>query len=112
MEKRGDEMLYNVLKLDEGYVLKIKGDCRAQNAQDILHKVESIFQEVENVDKITIDMTRVSFMDSTGLGAFILLLKRLKKSGGILELTGLQPQVRELFKITRLDKVFKIIEVI
>ncbi|OAN56545.1 STAS domain-containing protein [Sphingobium sp. TCM1] len=57
--------------------------------------------------KVLLDLRRVSFMDSTGLGVLVSLLKMLGKDGA-LAVAGAQPSVRRLFELTRLDTVFRL----
>jgi anti-sigma B factor antagonist len=57
--------------------------------------------------RVVLDLSRVSFVDSSGLGAIISAMKHL---GGqrTLELAGLQPAVAKVFRLTRLDEIVKI----
>ncbi|HYC04501.1 MAG TPA: STAS domain-containing protein [Azospirillaceae bacterium] len=57
-------------------------------------------------DRIVLDLTAVSFVDSSGLGAIVSALKQLGSRGDLV-LAGLQPPVRKLLQLTRLDRVFK-----
>lgn len=59
------------------------------------------------VCKVLLDLRRVGFMDSTGLGVLVSLLKMLGKDGA-LAVAGAQPSVRRLFELTRLDTVFRL----
>lgn len=57
--------------------------------------------------RIVLDMARVAFVDSSGLGAIIAAMKHV---GGerTLELAGLQPAVAKVFRLTRLDEILKV----
>lgn len=57
---------------------------------------------------VVIDLTIVSFIDSTGLGALVGGLKRVASRGGRVVVAGLQPGVSSLFRLTRMDNVFEI----
>lgn len=59
--------------------------------------------------KIVLDLSSVEFMDSTGLGVFVSLLKRLGPDGAI-AVAGVQPAVLRLFQLTRLDTLFRIVD--
>jgi len=62
---------------------------------------------------IVLDLSGVSFVDSSGLSVFIGLFKRLNGiEGATLELSGLEEQPTELFQITQLDKVFSITQAV
>jgi len=53
-----------------------------------------------------LDLSAVDFLDSSGLGALVALLKRVEKQGGQLRLAGLQKRVRIVLEITRAARVF------
>lgn len=52
-----------------------------------------------------LDLSGVTFVDSSGIGAIVGLLKFLGRERR-LELCGLNPMVQKVFRLTRLDKVF------
>lgn len=56
---------------------------------------------------MVLDLSLVNFIDSSGLGAIVAVLKLMGKNGQI-AVCGLQPPVLALFKLTRMDKVFAI----
>ncbi|QDV33500.1 STAS domain-containing protein [Tautonia plasticadhaerens] len=60
--------------------------------------------------RLMIDCSEVYFLTSLGLGALIRLDRLLRPSGGRLRLFGLKPDLRELFEITRIDRVVQICE--
>jgi anti-sigma B factor antagonist len=55
--------------------------------------------------RVVLDMSNVGFLDSSGLGAVVAVMKAL---GPIrrLELSGLTPTVEKVFRLTRMDSVF------
>lgn len=58
--------------------------------------------------RLVVDFSQVRFLTSSVLGLLIRLSKKIYQSEGILRLCGIQPKIYEIFKITRLDKVFDI----
>lgn len=60
-------------------------------------------------EKVIVDLEKVEFMDSSGLGAVIGSFK-LTGQGGEFVLCNLQESVQEIFKLTHMDKVFNIFE--
>jgi len=56
---------------------------------------------------LTFDLHAVTHIDSTGMGRFIDAYSKLKKAGGSVRIAGATGTVRDMFKITRLDSVFK-----
>lgn len=61
-------------------------------------------------DRIVVDLSRVTFMDSSALGVLINGLKRVGPDGGI-EVIAPHPSVRALFRMTRMDRVFTLVDV-
>ena len=57
--------------------------------------------------RVLLDLSHVAFIDSTGLGVLVSLLKKMGP-GGRIAVIGVAPQVERLFQITRLDSLFKI----
>ncbi|KUO51244.1 MAG: hypothetical protein APF76_17320 [Desulfitibacter sp. BRH_c19] len=58
--------------------------------------------------KVIVNLHEVNFLDSSTLGVLIASLKKIKKRDGVICVTKLQPNVEEIFKLTRLDKIFEI----
>ena len=59
----------------------------------------------KNQKKFIFDLSRVYYVDSTGMGVIASCFTKAAKAGGGLRLAGVSGRVRELFKITRLDSV-------
>ncbi len=57
--------------------------------------------------RVILDLSRVAFLDSSGLGAIVACLKALGPQRK-LELTGLTATVQKVFRLTRMDSVFVI----
>ena len=58
--------------------------------------------------RLAVNLSQVSFIDSTGLSALVQGMKRCRERQGDLRLCGLQAPVRIIFELTRLDKAFEI----
>lgn len=58
-------------------------------------------------DRVILDLAGVDFVDSSGLGAIVASMKQLG-SDRRLDLAGLTPLVEKVFRLTRMDAVFKI----
>lgn len=55
---------------------------------------------------LTVDLTRVGFMDAGGLGMLLCLRQRVVAGGGVMELRGMRPQVRRVLELTGTDAQF------
>lgn len=58
--------------------------------------------------QVVVDLSRTSFIDSSGLGAFVKLSKAVAARGGHLRLTSPVPQVARVFEITGVHQVIDI----
>jgi anti-sigma B factor antagonist len=58
--------------------------------------------------RIVFDLSRLRFVDSSGLGAFISCLRRLNAKGGDVKLCGMSKQVRGVFELVRMHRIFDI----
>ena len=61
----------------------------------------------EGTQRVVLDLARVLFLDSSGLGA-IVAVKKLLGPDRALELSGLTPTVEKVFRLTRMDSIFTI----
>ncbi len=53
------------------------------------------------------DMSKLTHIDSTGIGRCIASLNKISQAGGKLYMAGATGQVREGFRVTRLDRIFR-----
>lgn len=59
---------------------------------------------------ILVDFQEVTFMDSSGLGSLVLALKTVRASGAKIFICAINDQIKMLFELTSMDKVFTILE--
>jgi anti-sigma B factor antagonist len=64
--------------------------------------------ESESEPRLLIDFRHVEHLSSAALGMLITLNKQVLERGGRLVLANIHPQIYEVFKITRLNKLFNI----
>jgi anti-sigma B factor antagonist len=57
--------------------------------------------------RIALDLSKVEFVDSSGLGAIVTILKMVGRNGE-LSIAGARDTVLDLFRLTRMDKVFNL----
>jgi anti-sigma B factor antagonist len=64
--------------------------------------------EKEERPRIIISFGAVDHLSSAALGTLIIINNKVKQKGGQLRLSNINPQIFEVFTITRLNKLFKI----
>ena len=65
---------------------------------------------IQDKAQVVLDMTGVRFVDSSGLGALISCLRHVRGCQGDLKLCSMSKPVRSLFELTRMHRVFGIVE--
>src|SRR6266702_6832655 len=82
-------------------------DKKILDEQNIQIIGEQLFDLVDNQGKkkILLNFGNVEYMSSAALGKLITLNKKVQTAGGRLVLCNIDPQIREVFEITKLDKL-------
>ena len=91
---------------EECLVLALNGDLIGENSgTGILEIVSDAMND--NVVAIALDLEKVRYMNSTGLGVFITLLTKVKNKGGDVVVVNPSEQIKKLLQITKLNDVFR-----
>lgn len=89
--------------------LTLKGEVDISTAQDFKTR---LYEAVGEGDKdIELFCDELSYIDSTGLGILVGALKRVKKNDKNVYIYQLKENIKKLFRITGLDKVFILEEI-
>ncbi len=91
---------------EEVKVIKLSGNLNATSAQEFRQNITDILEIGTKI--VLVDFKDVTFMDSSGLGALVLAFKTLRAADTKLVLCSINEQVRILFELTNMDKVFEI----
>jgi len=87
-------------------VIHPSGALDGSKASELRQKIINLVED--GADIVLIDFQNVSFMDSSGLGAIVLSLKTVNAAGSKLVLCSLNGQLKMLFELTSMDRVFQI----
>ncbi|HHQ47579.1 MAG TPA: anti-sigma factor antagonist [Acidobacteria bacterium] len=90
----------------ETTVVTLRTELDTSTAQRVKEELERLMGD--GAVRIALDLSRLDYVDSAGLGALVSILKALRARGGDLRLFGLKDSVRMIFDLTRLSRVFKI----
>lgn len=78
----------------------------AHNSDHLKQELSRLFEEGKN--SVVVDLKEVRFIDSSGLGALVSGFKNASTRQATLKLSSLQSQVKSMFELTRLHRVFDI----
>jgi anti-sigma B factor antagonist len=87
-------------------VLRIDGDVDSYSASQLRERVIELL--ADGIRHIIADLREVDFLDSTGLGALVGSLKRLRDQDGSLKVVTGAGRIPRLFRLTGLDRAFEV----
>jgi anti-anti-sigma factor len=90
-------------------IVQPSGILDGVSAKDLRTQILELL-ETKKPKSILVDLQDVTFMDSAGLGALVSILKTVRFSGAEFCLCSLSEQVKIIFDLTKMEKVFKIFE--
>lgn len=91
---------------NETAVLSLAGEVDVANAGQVRDAALTLV--TTGTKNLIVDLNATEYMDSTGLGTLVGLLKRMRESGGDVVIAVTRPRVKRLFEITGLTQVFRI----
>jgi anti-sigma B factor antagonist len=92
--------------IDDIQVLSVSGKIDAMTSKDLEVALFDLMSKNEKI--LIIDMEKVVFLSSSGLRVLMASLNKLKKDGGDMLLTALQPFVKDVFSLTGAIQFFSI----
>jgi anti-sigma B factor antagonist len=96
----------NFTRTDRGKetVLRVQGELDALSAPELRPALDRLVSDCR--EDITVDLSDLRLIDSSGVGALVGLYKRVRASGGTVRFVGVTAQPLVIFKLLRLDMVF------
>jgi anti-sigma B factor antagonist len=79
----------------------------AGNSQEFKNDINPVLDEHKQV---VFDLSELNFVDSSGCGALVSCLRRVRKDSGDLRLCRVASQVLDLFGVIRMDRIFEIFD--
>lgn len=92
--------------LDWQYFLPLEGEIDLHRSHRVERSLASMIKK--KPDHLVVDLSGVTFIDSSGVAVLIRALQNIQEYGGKFSLRGMNDKVRPIFEIARLDQVFVI----
>ena len=86
-------------------IIELSGEIAAGNADEFF---EEFVKSYLSPSKVVFACDKLEFIDSTTLGVFVKILKRVRSDGYTLRIKGLLPRLKKLFVICSLDTIMEI----
>ena len=87
-------------------VCNIRGEIDINSSPSIKKTFDNLISK--KTPKIVINLSQVTYVDSSGLATLVEILKNMRSYGGRMRLTNLSSKIKSLFEITKLEKLFEI----
>ena len=87
-------------------VVALEGEIDLHESPQVTQRLNPLI--ARKLPRIHLDLSGVSYVDSSGLAAFVDAMQRIHAYGGEFALVAMRESVRRIFEISRLDQVFKI----
>ncbi len=92
--------------IDDFRIVDVAGEVDVFSAPELANQLTQLFDAGRRI--VMVDLTAVTFLDSTGLGTLVAARNRAEEAGGQLPVIGSGDRVMKLFRITGLEDVFEI----
>ena len=89
--------------------VSLQGEFDALACKQIRPEFELVAND-SNRKNVILDLSQVTFLDSSGIGAIVFLFKRLRVQGYELTLSNVQGQPKELITLLRIDSAISVID--
>lgn len=89
-------------------IFEIDGEVDVYTSMDLKKEFNTIIDSGKS--KLIVNLSKVSYMDSSGLGILVAILKKTKQENGNMKLIKLTPEIKKIFDLTKLTKFFEIFE--
>lgn len=100
-------MILRFDNIEDKLIVELMGELDHHNASEVRNKIDDMLDR-DNINKLIMNFSGVSFMDSSGIGAVIGRYKKLSMKGGKLCITNLKPSVKRVFELSGLFKIIDI----
>jgi anti-sigma B factor antagonist len=100
------ELLVRVSGGERAYEVHLHGELDMSTAPKLRDELLRLVSD--GATEVTVDLSQLAFVDSTGLSVLITGLKRLREGGGDMALRAPNPPTRRVLEITGLTEVFSI----
>jgi stage II sporulation protein AA (anti-sigma F factor antagonist) len=106
MKSRGECMDIKFLKEGNALVVMIEGEIDHHTANRVRERIDSKFL-MEPVKNMIIDLSRVTFMDSAGIGLILGRMSRVSSVGGKMTVRKPKPEISRILKMSKIESIIE-----
>jgi anti-sigma B factor antagonist len=99
-------MNHSLVQDKDTTVLRVSGELDALSCPELRPVLDQLV--TTGGQRVTVDLSELSLIDSSGVGAMVSLYKRVRANGGEVRFVGVTAQPLVIFKLLRLDRAFEL----
>ena len=105
--RTGSELMPSARRQNDALIVSVRGEIDLHNSPELRSAMLKLV-ETSAPRRVILNLQHVPYMDSSAIAVLVETLQKLRRTGGKLFLTDLQPRVKGLLEIARLDAIFVI----
>lgn len=103
----GTDLVPSARREGDAVIASVRGEIDLHNSPEVRTAMLDVLLRPEP-KKLILNLAQVPYMDSSAIAVLVEALQKLRRIGGRIYLTNLQPRVRGLLEIARLDTIFMV----
>lgn len=100
-------MLLDFQNYNDKLIVYLNGELDHHTAEEVRIKIDDRLDR-DNINKLILDFSNVSFMDSSGIGVVIGRFKRISLKRGSICITNVKESVKRVFELSGMFKIIKL----
>lgn len=90
---------------DDSWIFYVEGELDVSCAKLLKDDIDSSLDE--NMSDLKLDMTNLTYIDSTGIGVIVGAMKKVRRSGKDIILLNAKENIKKILKITGIDQIIR-----
>ncbi len=105
--KTSSDLVPTARQEGDALIITVHGEIDLHSSPELRTDLLALLQKT-NAQRLILNLEGVPYMDSSAIAVLVEALQKLRKTGGKVILTNLQPRVKGLLEIARLHSIFGI----
>ncbi|NOT02368.1 MAG: STAS domain-containing protein [Phycisphaerales bacterium] len=101
------DLIESVSRNENHTVVRLNGEIDLHRSPELHHALVDLCNEKPR--RLIVNLSKVQYIDSSGIGSLVDVFRRLKRGGGALFLVSPSERVTSVLEITRLNEFFTIV---
>ena len=95
-------------EVDDAVIVDVNGDVDVRTSPAVRKELLALTDEKRA--RILVGLSGVPYIDSSGIATLVECMQRVRQFGGVFRIFGVNPRIRDVFTMAKLDRIFSICE--